>query len=380
MLSRLRRPRGPAAAAAGLLVVVVLVLLLREQRGAGAAQRIVRYAPAASLPRLDAVADGATERAFAPGVAHVADFDATEQRLVLLDAMNAQIVVLERNAAGWSHAFTFGRRGAGPGELGAPSGIALTDDGGILVADEATLHRYAADGGHRGSIRLRASCPLSRPRVAAADSGLFVSGTCLRSGTQTDSFVAVLYWMADDSTFVEVASDLHYTRDGKTGLPIGSTAPFHDAAARHLFGTGTSNCIYDVAASSAAPAAARRCDLVSDRYSAAPPPETLARLERERARRPELRNLMRWPDAMPIYISATSAGSRRVLLRPFAVDSVVFELIEGRAHVLVASLDGFVRCRRYGCLWSHVNDDGVGLTILPNRQLADIIGSAGARP
>jgi hypothetical protein len=104
-----------------------------------------------------------------------------------------------------------------------------------------------------------------------------------------------------------------------------------------------------------------------------------ARLRREAARRPELRGLLRWPDALPVYVNAVVVGEHNVLVRPFSSDSVVFEIARARRELLVAPQDGLLSCRRYGCLWAEHTTDAVQLTLLPLQRLASAAATLGPR-
>jgi hypothetical protein len=191
-----------------------------------------------------------------------------------------------------------------------------------------------------------------------------------------DTVVAALYWSADGEQFIELAADVRYTRDGRLGSFLGSTSPLADGDGRHRFGAGTRNCIYEIRDAAPRPQVKQLCNLMAARYRAAPPAALQERLRRERDRRPEVRHLLRWPDALPVYVGAVVAGEETVLVRPYSADSVVFELAPARRELLAAPLNGLVSCRRPGCLWGEHTMEGVRLTLLR----AERVVNAPARP
>jgi hypothetical protein len=141
---------GRSVAPRRIMRVLTAVLIgLTASVGPLAAQQVVR------LPARDSVlarepralfsvgtADGRTADAFG-AVADVA-FDAAEN-LYVLDRLNARVVVFDSTGR---LARTMGRRGGGPGELGAPQQMAVTRAGDVIVSDAGrrALIVFHADG------------------------------------------------------------------------------------------------------------------------------------------------------------------------------------------------------------------------------------------
>jgi hypothetical protein len=360
--------------AVGLVVAGAAAAALRRPGGQADSDRAVEHVPAARLPRLPELADATFEVADA-GL--ILEFDATPDRLALLDAVNARVLVLRRTAAGWEPHVSFGRSGDGPGELRHPHGVAFAAQG-IVVADQARLHFFTAGGQYVRSLKPRSTCALLRPGVAAGATGLFLHGTCMRRNAETELVTAVLYWSTDGTEFVELASDVRSTRDGRFGSFLGAKSAFREGTDYHLFGAGSANCIHVVRDEPPRPRVERLCDLSAGRYRAPPPRSLEQRLARERARRPAHRHLLRWPDELPVYVEAMAAGEHTVLMRPFSADSVVFELTGSRRELLVARYNGLVSCRRYACLWTDYTTDGVRLTLLRLQRLAEAVALHGS--
>lgn len=141
-----RMPIAPRRIMRGLMAVL---MVLAASAGPLAAQQVVR------LPARDAVlarepralfsvgrADGRAADAFG-AVADVA-FDAAEN-LYVLDRLNARVVVFDSTGR---FLRTMGRRGGGPGELGAPQQMAVTRAGDVIVSDAGrrALVVFDADG------------------------------------------------------------------------------------------------------------------------------------------------------------------------------------------------------------------------------------------
>jgi hypothetical protein len=364
------RRGAPLAIGAGLLAATAVGVVLRQSARASGGEEAIEHRPSAHVLRLPALA----EPTFAVDAALVQDFDAAEDRLAVLDAMNARVLVLRAGVSGWEPDLAFGQRGDGPGEMRSPNGIAFTGDGGIVVADETRLHFFTASGAYVRSTQPKTACQLQRPGVAGGRTGLFLHGTCMRR----DSAMAQLYWTVDGESFVPVATDVRYTLDGRFGSMLGSISPFSEGDGRHLFGVGNTNCIYDVRDHGARPFVTRVCELAVGRYRAPPPAALQERLQREGARRPEFRRLLRWPEVLPVYVEVLAVGEQAVLVRPFSPDSVVFEVAGARREVLVAPYNGFVGCRRYGCLWTDHTADSVRLTLLRRERVAEVMASQGS--
>jgi|SRR5688572_9580338 len=360
---------APRAIGAGLLAAAALGAALRQNDQERDGRRATEHRPAADVLRLPDL----VEPTFAVDAALVLEFDATPNRLAVLDAMNARVLVLRAGLSGWRPELAFGQRGDGPGEMRSPHGIAFTGDGGIVVADEARLHFFTASGAYVRSTQPQTSCQLQRPGVAGGRNVVFLHGTCVRR----DSATAQLYWTADGESFVPLATDLRYTLDGQFGSMLGSISPFSEGDGRHVFGVGNTNCLYDVRDDGVRPHVMLVCELAAGRYRSPAPAALQERLRREGARRPEFRRLLRWPEVLPVYVEMLAVGEQTVLVRPFSPDSVVFEMVGARREVLVAPYKGFVGCRRYGCLWTDHTADSVRLTLLRRERVAEIVASQG---
>ena len=60
----------------------------------------------------------------------------------------------------------------------------------------------------------------------------------------------------------------------------------------------------------------------------------------------------------------------RHMLRPFAADSFVLELLPARRELVVTSMNAFIGCRREGCLWARSEEEGMRVMMLTVEQLA----------
>lgn len=133
-------------------VLTAVLMGLTAAAGPLAAQQVVR------LPGRDAVlareprtlfsvgrADGRAADAF--GAVADVGFDAAEN-LYVLDRLNARVVVFDSTGR---LVRTMGRRGGGPGELGAPQQMAVTRAGDVIVSDAGrrALILFGADGNPR---------------------------------------------------------------------------------------------------------------------------------------------------------------------------------------------------------------------------------------
>jgi hypothetical protein len=119
--------------------------------------------------------------------------------LYVLDAGNYIVSVFDR--AG-SHLRSFGRQGAGPGELGFPSDMAVTPAGEVAVYDfsRRALVRFDADGSFTGTFPLPGS--LQR-KVVLLDDGRVAAAVTLQAGA-ADSTDSRLLTLGSDT--VEIAS------------------------------------------------------------------------------------------------------------------------------------------------------------------------------
>ena len=132
------------------------VALLAAAADAAAQQRV-------QLPAQDRALPGAPTPVFSIGTEEgqswemlsrvtTAVFDRNDN-LYVLDGGNARVLVFDR---GGRFVRQLGKKGSGPGELQAPTGLALTSDGNVAVMDLA--HRnvtlYGTDGAFRRTVAL----------------------------------------------------------------------------------------------------------------------------------------------------------------------------------------------------------------------------------
>jgi hypothetical protein len=351
------------------LVLTLAVLSTLGGCAAGGGATGVEYSPPAAVERLSGAGTELSDAAL------ILDFDASPDRLYLLERWG-RVLVLGRDDGEWVHIGAFGRRGSGPGEFENPTGIAVVP-GGILVAEPHRLQLFSEDGAHVSSHRLELPCAMAMPAVAAAVTGLFVHGNCVRHGYVTDTMMAVLAWSPDTSRFRAVAEEVRFTMDGGIGSVFGaSRALGTGSGGRHLFGGGTANCITVVESASDTPALKRICPAVSVLYRAEPPPALERRLQAG------IRGVnVIWPATLPAYIERVPVGDVTVLLRPFSTDSVVLQTAWPDSRDLaVAPLDGLVGCRAGGCLWVFENAQRPYAYFLEATRLhAMLLAAGGAR-
>jgi hypothetical protein len=194
--------------------------------------------PAASVYRLQA------RGLPAPAAGQIVDFDIAEDRLYLLES--DRVLILRRTASEWTEGAVLGRRGAGPGEFTGASGIAH-GGGRVAVAANLRLQFFTDAGELLGSRVLELPCPMRRPNVALSHSGIYVHGSCYRIGYATDTVKTVLAWSADTSAFELLAEDVQFTRDGTVGSLFGASQGFTAGSGTlHVFGAGTTNCMWRV--------------------------------------------------------------------------------------------------------------------------------------
>jgi hypothetical protein len=292
----------------------------------------------------------------------VEDFDLVGDRLYLLERFG-RVVLLGRDGSGWRAERTFGRSGAGPGEFRMASGVAVTSDG-VVVVDNERVHLFDLDGATLRTESLRLPCPVMRPSVAAARTGIFVHGNCFRYALATDTVKAVLAWspaVSGDGPFRVLAEEVRFTRDGTVGTIFGAPKALTESAAGdHLFGAGIENCVWHIADPGVPSEPQQQCPVAARLYSAPPSPDVRRRLQ---AGIPGMR--VTWPKTLPVYIDRIRVGDSLVLVRPFASDSVVLQTAAPDSRDLaVAEFRGFVGCRAGGCLWFDDRDGVPRLTLL----------------
>jgi sugar lactone lactonase YvrE len=98
-------------------------------------------------------------------------FDRSGKHLYVVDSVGCRVVVFDRTG---SRVGSFGRRGVGPGELNAPTHIAVSPDGTINVSDSLNfrVQRFAPDGTALGFFGTPGDMTghFGRPKGIAADS------------------------------------------------------------------------------------------------------------------------------------------------------------------------------------------------------------------
>jgi hypothetical protein len=359
----------PAAAVRQLVLPAMVPLaVLSVLTGCGASGTAgVEYTPPAGVERLAGPRFEVSEAAL------IQDFDATADRLYLLERWG-RVLVLARSGDAWAYAGSFGRRGAGPGEFEHLTGIAVVP-GGVVVAEPHRLQLFSEDGEYISGHVLELPCAMSRPAVAAAGTGLFVHGNCIRHGYVTDTIMAVLAWSPDTSRLQTVAEEIRFTRDGGTGSVFGAPHALSTGTGdRYLFGAGTANCVTIVELAADTPALKRVCPAATTLYRAEPPPEL------ERRMRAGIRGVpVNWPETLPPFVERTTVDDVVVLMRPFRADSVVLQTMAPQSRDLaVAPLDGLVGCRAGGCLWVFEDTERPTAYFLEASRLRALLLSSGA--
>ncbi|MEX1182832.1 MAG: hypothetical protein WEF86_06325 [Gemmatimonadota bacterium] len=352
-------------------VLAILVLLAFTRCAAGDATEGISYQPDRNLPRLDAAATAPRDAGL------IRDFDIAGDTMVLLDRTGS-VFVLERGSDGWAPVRRFGRAGDGPGELRNASGIDLTPQGDVAVVESTRLQFLRTDGAVVSTRRLIAPCPMLLPGIASAGGGLFVYGDCYRTGFVTDTMKAVLGWTTDTAAYHVLAEEIRYTGDGRIGSVFGAQNAFAPGAGqRHVFGTGTTNCIWSITTAAAQlPVALRLCPAAGAEYSAPPPPGLEARL---RSRRSMMARVT-WPATLPAYLERVVAGESIILLRPYTADSLVLQLPapDGR-DLAVAPVNGLVSCKAGACLWVVADAEPMRLIVLDSARIAALLLAAKRR-
>ena len=73
------------------------------------------------------------------------------QNIFVLDIQNHKLIKFDRNG---QFQWKTGRKGQGPGEIEVPSDIRVTNDGGIVIADQGgKLHYFDKDGNFHNMIK-----------------------------------------------------------------------------------------------------------------------------------------------------------------------------------------------------------------------------------
>lgn len=363
---------GRSRRAAWLLLLLVTLggagtVAVQRARTAGAAW--ASYVPGPMTPR------PAGESVLVPGSHAVRDFDGDGDWLYLLDPLAPAVRVLRRSSGQWQSAGSFGRRGGGPGEFAAPSGVAQLRDGRVAVVEPERIHFFTAAGTYLESRAPRFPCALPLPHIAGARHGLFVHGSCLLGGA--DTMAQVLLWSADGAELQEVARDARFTTNGAFGNAYGPARGLTDGTDRHLFGSGARPCVYRVLETDSIPVTERLCDARLRPFRLELSPETRASLEGRRRRSPLAAGPLTIPRMHPFYVERVVLQTGDGWLRSWAEDSLVLRLINDERDLAVLPYRGLIGCRRNGCLWAFNELEGVRITFLPLAVLDSLARSGG---
>ncbi len=157
-------------------IALIAFLLLLGIRIPLEAQPVVRMPAGDQVIRREArtlFSVGAADGAQAFGAVGDVAFDAAEN-LYVLDRLNQRVMVFD--SAGRS-VRTFGRRGGGPGEFGAPQQMTVTGAGEVVVSDvgRRALAVFNRDGSFVRSVPYAGASMLIGRRLAAHPRGGFVS-------------------------------------------------------------------------------------------------------------------------------------------------------------------------------------------------------------
>lgn len=315
------------------------------------------YTPSSVTPRVRFLGDPVADATF------IRDFDADNEEIYLLDPMAARVFVMHESEGHWSVARSFGKHGGGPGELMRPSGIALSGSN-VVIADGERLHYFDRNGAYLRTRTPSMSCAMLNAHVYDSRNGLLLSGRCMRG----DTTVAELLLVEGDST-ISVVRDVLYSGDGSVGSVLAADNLYSPGPSHGLFGGGTGDCAYSVAADAAPrPQVSRVCGLGNERYPFIPSPEYRAKAKALAAARPSAASILDFPAFLPTYMDRLSSGSD-FILRPISNDSLAFRRIGRDRDVLIAEVEGLVGCRAAGCLW--VRQDSVAMVMFVPASVVD---------
>jgi hypothetical protein len=343
---------------------------------ASSARLIHDYVPDSGVSRFHTAADAVEEATM------INDFDVSDGEMFVLDAGGPQVIVLHQVGGHWKAVRSFGRRGGGPGELLAPSGIAvLPATRRIVVVDQDRLHYFNATGEYLETRVPVLPCHLGMPRVASAGTGVLLTGRCIHA----DTMMAELFYVpAVGDTASLIASDPIYAIDGSAGSVLSANSFYADGADHGLFGSGTGDCIYrvrGVAAAdgaqpngSAVPTAVRDCAVGNEHYAFTVDPEFREKAKALAAAKPWAAATFAIPTELPLYMAPAVAGASDLVIRPVTNDSVAFRAIGSDQDLLIMPAQGLIGCRAAGCLWSG-SDMIQTITFVPARTLSALAGA-----
>lgn len=356
------------AAAAGGLAVSFAATAARGSRP-------VSHEPA------DSVARPAGVESVLPAVAAVRDFDGVGDRLYLLDPLVPAVHRVEVEDGRLVHRGSFGRRGGGPGEFSAPTGIAvLRQPAGVAVIEPGRIHVFDLEGRHIESVAPALPCATPLPRIAAAARGIFVHADCVRRSAAGDTMAAVLFWSPDGRDFTEIARDARYSMSGGFGDVFAADTPLGEGNGDlHAFGAGVSPCVFVVDEAGGTPAARRECDSGMEAYSLELREETRRQIEGMRKRNPSLAGMFRVPDRNAMYAQALVIGQHVALVRGYSEDSLVLRRFGSQRDAAVLPRDGWTGCRRSGCLYADPEPGGTRLRFVPAPHLEALLAATAER-
>ncbi|MHB1169600.1 MAG: 6-bladed beta-propeller [Longimicrobiales bacterium] len=349
--------RHRIVAAAGLLVLAVILGRWTSSTAHG-----VTYTPE---PLLE---DVTYQNVFLPEAARVTDAHLRGSRLYVLDGLKQQVSVLDATSGDLVR--QFGRQGGGPGELQRAMALAVSPVGDtIAVLDQPTLSFFTESGTFIDRRTVLLPCVSALATLAWTEAGIFVSGNCMASGTDT---MQVRLWRLDDQRgATELAALPKYTIDGTWGTAFGWPRRMGETQNALLFGSGIDGCVLHVDGDGTR----EMCSPAEAQFSAEAPADFPAPMPGRPA--------LKWPDPLPVMWHATMLEDQLVLLRPFHQDSMVARLIDpdgtGR-DLFVASWDGFVTCRSDACIWSDDTMDGARIRILRVSDLSPALAALSSPP
>lgn len=174
-----------------------------------------------------------------------ADADLGDAVWYLLDARGRRVHRFSKTGALLG---SFARRGQGPGELSAPSAIAV-HQGAVVVADRRVLHLYELDGTHIADRRLDLDgCFALEADIDSAVQGLLV---LVRCAAPAQGFGAATYLVADDGGVRRLAS--RSPGGGRFVADLGFVPVISALPNGFVFGDAGADClaVYDAAAAEA---------------------------------------------------------------------------------------------------------------------------------
>jgi hypothetical protein len=354
------RNRMPLFAAILLVALGSVVVAMGGWLARGRSSNAVRaYLPDDAVPRIRFEGDPVD-------AVMVRDFDVLDGELYLLDVSASRVIVLADSAGRWRPVRSFGSPGQGPGELSAPSGIAvLPVTGQVVIADNGALHRFTRAGAYIDTRHPTLPCALGLPHLEAVGNAIFLSGRCLEG----DTVRAELHWLPgiEADAAVRIAYDPLYSVS-TGGSPFSASAFYSGGGGHGLFGGGASGCLARIDVQVSPPAPTTTCKIAESRYAFVPDEELRAKSKALAASRPWAAAAFELPDRLPVFLERVVWSGRDFLLRPFSTDSAAFRELGSERDVVIAGLNDLVGCREGGCLWV-TNDEVTRVMYLPSERI-----------